>query len=58
MAQLKHLSKTVYELKEDMAIVKNKFEDCVLSVDDKSAIDLALKEEKEGKLSSKADVFD
>ncbi len=57
IAQLKNLNKTIYEMKEDMAIVKNKFEDYVLSEEDKKAMDLALKEEKSGRLSAKAEVF-
>ena len=58
LAQLKTLNKTVYELKEDIAVVKNKFEDYVLSEEDKGAIALVLREEKEGRLSTKAEVFD
>jgi hypothetical protein len=58
IAQLKTLNKTVYELKEDIALVKNKFDDYILSEDDKRAVDLVLREEKEGRLSTKAAVFD
>ena len=58
IAQLKNLNKTIYEMKEDIALVKNKFDDYILSEDDKEAIDLVLREEKEGRLAAKAAVFD
>jgi regulator of protease activity HflC (stomatin/prohibitin superfamily) len=48
ITQLKTLNKTVYELKEDIAVVKNKFEDYALPEEDKGAIELVLREEREG----------
>ncbi len=43
---------------DDVAMMKNKFDDYFLSDDDKEAIDVTLPEEKNGKLAdSKSDVF-
>jgi len=46
-----------YEKRVDIAMMKNKFDDYFLSDDDKEVIDVALFEEKNGKLASKSDVF-
>lgn len=58
ITQLKNLSKVVYEMKDELASVKTKIEDFFLSEEDKKAIDAALREEKEGRLAAKAEVFD
>jgi len=57
IAQLKNINKAIYEMKGDIVSVKDKFEDYFLSEEDKRAIDAALREEKEGKLFAKAEVF-
>ncbi|PKP56754.1 MAG: hypothetical protein CVT89_05640 [Candidatus Altiarchaeales archaeon HGW-Altiarchaeales-2] len=57
ITQLKILNDMLYEMRVDMAMMKNKFEDYFLSDDDKEAIDAALLEEKKRKLASKSDVF-
>lgn len=58
ITQLKNLSKVIYEMKDELASVKTKIEDFFLSEEDKKAIDAALREEKEGRLAAKAEVFD
>lgn len=57
ITQLKNLAKNVYEIKEDLTLLENKIEAHFLSEDDKNAIDMALAEEKEGKLAAKSKVF-
>lgn len=57
ITQLKNLSNVVYEMRDDISLMKNKFEDYFLSDEDKEAIDLTLQEEKAGKLATKAEVF-
>lgn len=57
ITQLKNLAKTVYEIKEDLTLLENKIEAHFLSEEDKKAIDMALEEEKEGKLAAKSKVF-
>ncbi len=57
MAQLNNLSNVIYEMRNDISLMKNKFEDYFLSEYDKKTIDVLLKEEKEGKLATKSEVF-
>ena len=58
VVELKSINKTMVELKVDLDKVKEKIDDVILSEDDKLAIDEALKDEKEGKLLSREEVFE
>ena len=52
LQRLSHLEKEITLIKERVV------DDSILSDDDKEALDLTLKEEKEGKLFTKDEVFD
>ncbi|MAE42407.1 hypothetical protein CMO93_01435 [Candidatus Woesearchaeota archaeon] len=52
LQRLSHLEKEITLIKERVV------DDSLLSDDDKKALDLTLKEEKEGKLFTKDEVFD
>lgn len=58
MDSLNSLNNNVNEIKEEVDSIKNKFEDFFLNEEDKRDIDEALKEENEGKLFTKEEVFD
>ncbi|MDP7180220.1 MAG: hypothetical protein QF824_03045 [Candidatus Woesearchaeota archaeon] len=56
--RLSHLEKGIGTMKQEIDLIKEKVvDDATLSEEDKKAIDDALKEEKEGKLLSKDQVF-
>ena len=56
--RLSNVEKGINIMKEEIGLIKEKIvDDSILSEDDKKAIDEALKEEKEGRLLSKKQVF-
>ena len=56
--RLSHMEKGINIMKEEIGLIKERIvDDSILSEDDKKAIDEALKEEKEGRLLSKKQVF-
>jgi hypothetical protein len=53
------LEKGIDSVRQEVNLIKERVvDDSILSEDDKKALDSALKEEKEGKLLSKEQVFD
>lgn len=57
--RLSHMEKGIDTMKQEIDLIKERIvDDSILSEDDKQSIDEALKEEKEGKLFSKEQVFD
>ena len=58
MERLNHLEKGINTVKQEVNLIKERVvDDSILSDDDKEALDQSLKEEKEGKLLSKDQVF-
>ena len=56
--RLSHMEKGINSMKQELDLIKERIiDDAILSEDDKKALDEALKEEKEGKLLSKNQVF-
>jgi len=56
--RLTHLEKGIDTVKREVNLIKERIvDDSILSDDDKEALDQSLKEEKEGKLLSKDQVF-
>ncbi len=56
--RLLHLEKGINDVRQEIGLIKEKVvDDSTLSEDDKRALYAALKEEKEGKLLSKKQVF-
>ena len=56
--RLSHMEKGINSMKQELDLIKERIiDDAMLSDDDKKALDEALKEEKEGKLLSKNQVF-
>jgi len=56
--RLTHLEKGMDTVKQEVNLIKERIvDDSILSDDDKEALDQSLKEEKEGKLLSKDQVF-
>lgn len=56
--RLSHMEKGINIMKEELGLIKERIvDDSILSEDDKKAINEALKEEKEGRLLSKKQVF-
>ena len=57
--RLSYLEKGVHIIKNELDLIREKIvDDTLLSEEDKKDIDLALKEEKEGKLLTKKHIFD
>ena len=55
----KQVLKRLSHLEKEIGLIKERVvDDYILSEDDKEALDTALKEEKEGKLFTKDEVFD
>ncbi len=58
LKRLLHLEKGIDTMKQEVNLIKERVvDDSILSEDDKKALDESLKEEKEGKLLSKDQVF-
>ena len=58
LERLTHLEKGIDTMKQEVNLIKERIvDDSILSDDDKEALDQSLKEEKEGKLLSKDQVF-
>ena len=58
LKRLLHLEKGINTMKQEVNLIKERIvDDSILSEDDKKALDESLKEEKEGKLLSKEQVF-
>lgn len=58
LERLLHMEKGIDTMKQEVNLIKEKVvDDVILSEDDKKALDESLKEEKEGKLLSKDQVF-
>jgi hypothetical protein len=58
LKRLLHLEKGINTMKQEVNLIKERVvDDSILSEDDKEALDESLKEEKEGKLLSKDQVF-
>ena len=58
ISEIGELKKVVVDMKQEIDFIKERFEDRILSEDDKKAIDETLEAEKEGKLKSMDEVFD
>jgi hypothetical protein len=56
--EIGELKKVVVDMKQEIDFIKDRFEDRILSDDDKKAIDETLEAEKAGKLKSMDEVFD
>jgi len=58
LEKLTHMEKGIDTMKQEVKLIKERIvDDSILSDDDKEALDQSLKEEKEGKLLSKDQVF-
>ena len=58
LKRLINMEKGINSMKQEIDLIKERVvDDSILSEDDKEALDEALKEEKEGKLLSKDQVF-
>ena len=56
--RLAHMEKGIDTMKQEVSLIKERIvDDSILSDDDKEALNQSLKEEKEGKLLSKDQVF-
>lgn len=58
ISELGKLKKVVVDMKGEIDFIKDRFEDRILSDDDRKAIDKTLEAEKAGKLKSMDEVFD
>jgi len=58
ISEIGELKKVVVDMKQEIDFIKERFEDRILSEDDKKAIDETLEAEKAGKLKSMDEVFD
>ena len=56
--EIGELKKVVIDMKQEIDFIKDRFEDRILSDDDKKAIDETLEAEKTGSLKSMDKVFD
>ena len=56
--EIGELKKVVIDIKQEIDFIKDRFEDRILSEDDKKAIEETLEAEKSGKLKSMNEVFD
>ncbi len=58
LEKLSHLENGINTMKQEIDLIKERVvDDSILSEDDKNALDETLKEEKEGKLLTKDQVF-
>ena len=58
ISEIGKLKRVVIDMKEEIDFIKDRFQDRILSSDDKKAIDETLKAEKTGNLKSMDEVFD
>lgn len=58
ISEIGELKKVVVDMKQEIDFIKERFEDRILSEDDRKAIDKTLEAEKAGKLKSMDEAFD